>query len=56
MESLASGPDFSAIKLMQKDAFIITNLPAARNWSNGGISRPVVWQTSPIQVAMLLAA
>ena len=56
MENLASRPDFSAIKLMQKAVSIITSLPAARNWRNGGNSRSVVWQTSPIQVAMLVAA
>jgi len=56
MENLASRPDFSAIKLMQKAAAIITTLPAGRNWRNGGNSRPVVWQMRPIQVAMLVAA
>jgi hypothetical protein len=56
MENLANRPNFSAIKLMKKSASILTSLPAARNWRNGGNSRPVVWQTRPIQVAMLVAA
>jgi hypothetical protein len=56
VENLASRPDFSAINLMQKAASIITSLPAVRNWRNGGNSRHVVWRTSPIEVAMLVAA